>query len=238
MTIKGNRPVIVLDKVSLSYRTNKKLFSVGQHHILKNFSVSVSAGETLGIIGKNGSGKSSILRLMAGIIAPASGTVKVCAGVTPSLLTLGLGFRTDLSGRDNVFLASVLQGASKQQARLYLNEVQSFSELGDSFDEPVKTYSSGMLARLGFSTALTNNVSVLLIDEVLSVGDGHFRDKALSAIKEKMKGDQTVVFVSHSLTQVKDVCDRVLWIEDGKIEQIGATKEVVDSYYRALSLTV
>ena len=235
MTNKGNRSVIVLDKVSLRYHTSKKLFSAGQHHILKNFSVSVSAGETLGIIGKNGSGKSSILRLMAGIIAPTSGRVKVCTGATPSLLTIGLGFRTDLSGRDNVFLASVLQGASKQQARSYLNEVQSFSELGDSFDEPVKTYSSGMLARLGFSTALMNNVSILLIDEVLSVGDGHFRDKALSAIKEKMKGDQTVVFVSHSLTQVKDVCDRVLWIEDGRIEQLGATKEVVDSYHRALT---
>ena len=158
MSAKNRDIMLALENVSLSYQSRRSSFDRGSHHVLDSVSLKVYEGETLGIIGRNGVGKSTTLRLMAGILAPSSGKVWQRAGKTSSLLTLGLGFRPDLSGRDNAMLAAMLQGATARQARGYLKEIKAFSELGDSFEERVKTYSSGMLARLGFTTALKLHV--------------------------------------------------------------------------------
>jgi len=222
--------LLELDKVSMSYQSSKATFDHGVHHVLDGVSLKLYENETLGIIGRNGVGKTSMLRIMAGILAPNSGTVRTMPGKISSLLSIGLGFRRDLSGRDNALLSAMLQGSSKKRAEGFLEEIKEFSELGDSFEEPVKTYSSGMKSRLGFTTGLMTHVDVLLIDEALSVGDAQFKTKALSAMKERIVGDQTVVFVSHSESQVEALCDRAIWIDEGKIRAEGETGVVLEAY--------
>lgn len=226
--------LLSLHDVALVYERRGLNMRKVRKTVLEGVSVELRRGETLGVIGKNGCGKSTLLRIMAGIIGPSSGKVSLRPNISRSVLALGLGFRGDLSGRDNAFLSSVLQGNSRRIATSYLEEIKEFSELGDAFDAPVKTYSSGMRARLGFSTALISHVEILLIDEVLSVGDGHFRKKANEAIKEKIKGEQTVVFVSHSAGQVKTLCDRALWLHEGSVRRLGRTREVVAEYESTL----
>lgn len=230
MAIDSRRVMLELEQVSLSYHSNRKSFDHGSHHVLNQVSLKLYEGETLGIIGRNGVGKTTMLRLMAGILAPTSGKVRQHSGKKAALLTIGLGFRPDLSGRDNATLAAMLQGASEQQARSYLEDIKEFSELGDSFEEPVKTYSAGMTARLGFTTALMSHVDILLIDEVLSVGDAQFREKAKKAMLERITGDQTVVFVSHIENQVRDICTRAVCIEAGSILAEGKPKQVLAAY--------
>jgi homopolymeric O-antigen transport system ATP-binding protein len=222
--------MLELENVSLNYHSKKATFDNGVHHVLNDVSFKLYENETLGIIGRNGVGKTTMLRIMAGILAPTLGKVKTQPGKISSLLSIGLGFRIDLSGRDNALLSAMLQGASKKQAVSFLEEIKEFSELGDSFEEPVKTYSSGMKSRLGFTTALMTHVDILLIDEVLSVGDAEFRAKAQRAMKERVCGDQTVVFVSHSDPQIEELCDRALWIESGKIMSEGETSGVLKDY--------
>jgi lipopolysaccharide transport system ATP-binding protein len=156
--------------------------------------------------------------------------VKTHPGATSSLLTIGLGFKGDLTGRDNAMLSAMLLGATHEKALTFLESIKEFFELGDSFEEPEKTYSAGMRLRLGFTTALMTQVDILLIDEVLSVGDARFRAKALAAMKQRIKSDQTVVLVSHNADQVQEMCDRVIWIEEGRIQQQGDTHEVLEAY--------
>ncbi|MCP5205190.1 MAG: ABC transporter ATP-binding protein [Pseudomonadales bacterium] len=222
--------MLSLEEVSLSYQSRRQSFDHGSHHVLERVSLEIHEGETLGIIGRNGVGKTTMLRLMAGILAPTSGRVRQHPGKTSALLTIGLGFRPDLSGRDNAMLAAMLQGATARQARGYLEEIKAFSELGDSFEERVKTYSAGMLARLGFTTALMTHVDILLVDEVLSVGDAQFREKAQKAMIERITGDQTVVFVSHMEGQVRDICNRAICIEAGRIVADGEPQAVLKTY--------
>lgn len=232
----ASKPVMLeLDKVSLNFQSSKGTFDHGVHHVLDSVSFKLYENETLGIIGRNGVGKTTMLRLMAGIIAPSSGTVKIKAGKTSSLLSIGLGFKADLSGRNNAMLAAMLQGSSKKQALSYLEEIKEFSDLGDSFEEPVKTYSSGMRSRLGFTTALMTHVDILLIDEVLSVGDAQFKKKAATAMKERIGGDQTVVFVSHSDSQIEKLCDRAIWVDRARIASEGETGKVLDDYRNAIN---
>lgn len=222
--------MLELENVSLSYETGKKAYDHGKHHVLDEVSLQLYEGETLGIMGRNGVGKTTMLRIMAGILAPTMGTVKMAAGKKAALLTLGLGFKPDLSGRDNALLAAMLQGSSRKEAEAFMDSIKEFSELGDSFDLPVKNYSAGMRARLGFTTALMTHVDILLVDEVLSVGDAHFREKALAAMKNRITGEQTVVFVSHMADQVRDLCDRVIWLDNGKIVQEGPCIDVTEAY--------
>ncbi|MEH6587165.1 MAG: ATP-binding cassette domain-containing protein [Halioglobus sp.] len=229
------RVMLELQKVSLSFQARKEAFSQGTHHVLQDVDLKLCEGETLGIIGKNGSGKTTILRLMAGIFGPTSGRIVRAKGVSSALLTIGLGFRGDLSGRDNAVLSGMLQGLSRRQAEAYLEEILDFSELGDSFDEPVKTYSSGMRARLGFTTALITHVDILLVDEVLSVGDAHFKKKAEKAMKERIIGEQTVVFVSHSDAQIASLCDRVVWLNDAVVAGEGEVDQVLSEYQSYVS---
>lgn len=224
------RVMIELENVSHSYHSKRKSFDHGSHHVLNQVSLKLYEGETLGIIGRNGVGKTTTLQLMAGILAPTIGAVRIHPGKSASLLTLGLGFKPDLSGRDNALLAAMLQGSTLERAESFLVDIAEFSELGDSFNEPVKNYSSGMRARLAFTTALMTHVDVLLIDEILSVGDAHFRGKAQTAMKDRITGEQTVVFVSHMADQVKEMCNRVIWLDQGKIAMQGDAVEVTDAY--------
>ena len=227
----NDRTVLLkLDEVSLSYRSKRTSFEHGQHRVLNRVSLELYEGETLGIIGRNGVGKTTMLQLIAGILAPTEGRVWQMPGKSSSLLTLGLGFKPDISGRDNALLAAMLQGSTQQQAKSYLEEIKAFADLGDSFEEPVKTYSAGMRARLGFTTALMTHVDILLVDEVLSVGDAQFRAKAERAMKERIGGDQTVVFVSHMESQVKQLCSRVIWINEGSIAAEGEPSVVLQDY--------
>ncbi|AQA17043.1 ABC transporter [Halioglobus japonicus] len=230
-----NRKVMLeLKDVSLNFRTSRGTFDHGVHHVLDQVSFKLYENETLGIIGRNGVGKTTMLRIMAGILAPTAGEVDTRPGKTASLLTIGLGHKVDLSGRDNAMLSAMLQGATRDEALGFLEQIKEFSELGDSFEEPVKTYSAGMKSRLGFTTALLTRVDILLVDEVLSVGDAAFRQKAEQAMKERISGEQTVVFVSHSDAQVKALCDRVIWIDEGKICGEGEPKVVIAKYRASL----
>jgi lipopolysaccharide transport system ATP-binding protein len=230
MSENSKRVMLELDSVSLSYHSGKKTFDDGTHHVLNQVSMKLYEGESLGLIGRNGVGKTTTLRLMAGILAPNRGTVRMHPGKSASLLTLGLGFKPDLSGRDNAMLAAMLQGSTRKQAESVLDEIAEFSELGESFGLPVKNYSSGMRARLGFTTALMTHVDILLIDEILSVGDAHFRGKALNAMQNRITGEQTVVFVSHMTDQVKTLCDRVIWLDKGRVVVEGDAEEVIEAY--------
>ncbi|MEP5568765.1 MAG: ABC transporter ATP-binding protein [Halioglobus sp.] len=226
--------MLTLQDVSLSFQSDKGAFDRGVHHVLDSVSFKLYENETLGIIGRNGVGKTTMLRIMAGILAPTSGRVVSQRGKSASLLTIGLGHKADLSGRDNAMLSAMLQGATKKEALGYLEDIKEFSELGDSFEEQVKTYSSGMKSRLGFTTALLTHVDILLVDEVLSVGDAEFKKKAEQAMKERMGGDQTVVFVSHSDAQVASLCDRVIWIDSGKVCGQGAPEQVIAQYRESI----
>ena len=199
----------------------------GQHTVFEGINLTLNEGDRLGIVGRNGAGKSTLLRIMAKIYAPATGTVTWAPGVTVSFLSLGLGFKGDLSGRDNAYLAGLLQGLSKRDAKQNIAGIQEFCELGNYFDEPVKTYSSGMRARLGFATALLNNAQVLLIDEVLSVGDGAFRKKAIAALSGKLSAERAVVLVSHVNTQIEQLCDTAILFGDGAILAVGPPEEVL-----------
>ena len=230
MTADPGKVMLELQDVSLSFRSSKGSFDHGMHHVLDGVSFKLYENETLGIVGRNGVGKTTMLRIMAGILAPSSGTVITRPQAAASLLTIGLGHRLDLNGRDNALLSAMLQGASRSEAQGYLEEIKAFSELGDSFEEPVKTYSAGMKSRLGFTTALLTHVDILLVDEILSVGDAQFREKAEQAMKQRISGNQTVVFVSHSNAQVRELCDRVLWIDQGKIRAEGDPESTLAQY--------
>jgi len=223
--------VLSVQDVRLCYRTRSGFLKWFEQTALAGVSFELKRGETLGILGRNGCGKSTLLRLLAGLVEPTSGKIVCDKRSRRALLALGLGFRPDLSGRDNALLSTMLQGASKQEALDALPGILDFSGLGVFFDRPVKTYSAGMRARLGFSTAIKTKVDVLLIDEVLSVGDAHFKQKAEKEMLERVNGRQTVVFVSHNVGQVNKVCDRALWLENGVIRCEGETQEVTAKYH-------
>jgi lipopolysaccharide transport system ATP-binding protein len=224
-----NEPIIKLQDITLTYKTRMSFFRHQEFCALDNVSFSIEKGETLGIVGNNGCGKSTLLKVLAGIYQPDSGIItKNCHSI--SLLSLGVGFDQELSGRDNAVLSAMLLGASKKQALAVLSDIVEFSELGKFIEQPVKTYSSGMKARLGFAVAIKLDVDLLLIDEVLGVGDAGFRQKAEQAMLNKINSEQTVVFVSHSEGQVKKLCERAVWLDKGQVKIVGDTKSVYAEY--------
>ena len=208
-----------------------------RYAVFGGINLTVGAGECVALIGRNGSGKSTLLRVMAKIFAPTSGSVSWAPGVAVSLLTLGLGFRPDLSGRDNAYLSCLLMGLSRDEATQSLSQIEAFCDLGTFFDEPVRSYSAGMRARLGFGTALMNRSQVILIDETLSVGDQQFREKAREALERELAGDRSVVLVSHAEQQVQRLCQRAVLLENGVIAAEGSPDEVLAAYATAISKT-
>ena len=225
--------ILDLEAVSLNFSRRRLIPDKTPFPALKKVSFSMAKGETLGVIGRNGCGKSSLLRLLTGIYTPDSGRI-VRNYKNASLLSLSLGFDRELSGRDNAILSGMLLGHSRDNVIRHLDEIIAFSELAAFIDAPIKTYSTGMRTRLGFSVAITLQVDLLLIDEVLGVGDVRFREKAIQAMSEKITGHQSVVFVSHAKTQVSKLCDRVLWLEKGQLMEIGPTQHVLACYYAFL----
>jgi ABC-2 type transport system ATP-binding protein/lipopolysaccharide transport system ATP-binding protein len=192
-------------------------------------SLKVEGGETFGLIGSNGSGKSTLLKLLAGIAKPTAGTVRV-EGKVSALIELGAGFHPEISGRENVFINGIMLGLTKKEISRKFDEIVRFAELEEFIDAPVKTYSSGMYMRLGFSIAINVNPEVLLIDEVLAVGDASFVPKCLERIDDFRRRKKTIVFVSHDLATVSKICDRVAWLKDGRVRMLGEPKRVVDAY--------
>ncbi len=231
----GARPVISVRNVSLSFPRKVPRFGkkIEKFWALRDVSFDLLHGESLGVIGRNGSGKSTLLKVLAGIIQADSGQV-ITEDIHASLLTLQAGFASHLTGRENVILSGILLGLTRSEVEAKMDEIVAFAELGDFIDQPIKTYSSGMVARLGFATAYQVDPDVLLVDEVLGVGDVAFREKAEAIMHEKLCSDKTVVFVSHSAQQVLDLCSRAIWIHAGQIRAEGDPEQVTAKYERFL----
>jgi ABC-2 type transport system ATP-binding protein len=203
-------------------------------YALRDVTFSVRCGETLGIIGRNGSGKSTILKLIAGVTPPSEGEVRVAGRVSP-LIELGAGFHPDLTGRENIDLNASILGMSGKDIRERFDEIVRFAELWDFVDTPVKRYSSGMYMRLGFSVAIHSNPQILLVDEVLSVGDSAFQEKCLAKMRDFQKQGTTIVLVSHSMELVRKFCGRVLLMENGHVVSDGRPEEMIGRYLQTVT---
>ena len=196
---------------------------------LKSVSFEVKKGEVLGIIGHNGAGKSTLLKVISGILKPTTGNVQVNGTVVP-MLELGSGFDFDLTGRENVFLNGAILGYSEQFLKEKYEEIVDFSELGQFIDVPLRNYSSGMVMRLAFSIATVVRPDILIVDEILAVGDAAFQEKSKKRMLELMGGGTTVLFVSHSIQQIREMCNKVIWLEHGQVAMAGAAASVCDTY--------
>lgn len=199
--------------------------------VLDNISLEIKKGETVALIGTNGSGKSTLLKLMTKIIYPSKGNIEIKGKVT-SLLELGAGFHPDFTGRENIYFNASIFGLSHEEIDKRIDEIIEFSELEEFIDNPIRTYSSGQYMRLAFSIAINVDADILLIDEILAVGDQHFQDKCFKKLDELKNSDKTIVIVSHSLEKMRTMCNRVIWIYEGKIRMDGEPNEVIDEYLK------
>lgn len=205
------------------------------HEVLKNINMDIKKGETVALIGTNGSGKSTLLKLMTKIIFPNKGTVETNGKLT-SLLELGAGFHQDFTGRENIYFNASIFGLTRKEIDERIQDIIDFSELGEFIDHPVRTYSSGMYMRLAFSVAINVDAEILLIDEILAVGDQHFQQKCYRKLKELKESDKTIVIVTHSLDVVKDLCDRAVWIYKGELRLDGDPIYVIDEYLKQVAI--
>lgn len=199
-------------------------------HALNNITFHIDKGEVVGLIGSNGAGKSTLLKIVSGVMKPTSGKV-VVNGVISPMIELGAGFDPNLTAKENIYLNGAILGYSKNFLDEKFNDIVDFSELKDFLDVPVKNFSSGMTAKLAFSIATIVDPEILIVDEILSVGDIKFQEKSKNKMMEMIKGGTTVLFVSHSLAQIKELCTKVIWLEHGTIVKIGNPKEICDEYY-------
>ena len=211
----------------LFFKRNKK----EKHTVLENINLNIKKGEVVALIGTNGSGKSTLLKLMTKIIYPNEGKI-ITKGKLTSLLELGAGFHPDFSGRENIYFNASIFGLTRREIDERINQIIEFSELGEFIDNPVRTYSSGMYMRLAFSVAINVNAEILLIDEILSVGDQHFQDKCFEKMKSLKEEGKTMVLVTHSMYSVKQLCTRAIWLYNGHIKMDGNTEEVVEAYLK------
>jgi ABC-type polysaccharide/polyol phosphate transport system ATPase subunit len=200
-------------------------------HVLKDINLEIKKGESVALIGVNGSGKSTLLKLMTKIIYPNKGTITTNGKLT-SLLELGAGFHEDFTGRENIYFNASIFGLTRDQIEEKIDDIIEFSELGDFIDNPVRTYSSGMYMRLAFSVAINVDAEILLIDEILAVGDQHFQDKCFAKLEELAKSNMTIVIVSHALDPIKNLCNRAIWISDGEVKEDGKCDKVIDDYLK------
>lgn len=201
---------------------------------LKDVSFSVRPGETLGMIGENGAGKSTLLKILTGITRPTSGRA-VVNGRLGSLLEVGSGFHPELSGRENIFLNGSILGLGKKATMKNFDEIVAFAEIEDFLDTPVKHYSSGMYVRLGFAIAAHLDTDIIIVDEALAVGDAGFQEKSVHKIRELSRSGRTVLFTSHDMSKVEELCDRAMWLRHGEIGYIGDTKEAIAQYLRSVA---
>lgn len=204
---------------------------INYHEVLKNIDLKIKKGETVALIGVNGSGKSTLLKLMTKIIYPTTGKI-ITNGKLTSLLELGAGFHPDFTGRENIYFNASIFGLTASEIDARVQDIIDFSELGEFIDAPVRTYSSGMYMRLAFSVAINVDAEILLIDEILAVGDQHFQDKCFSKLEELKNSDKTIVIVSHSLEAIKKLCNRAIWIYNGEVRKDGKCEEVIKDYLK------
>lgn len=197
---------------------------------LDNISFSVKKGEVVGLIGSNGAGKSTLLKVVSGVMKPTKGKVTVHGAISP-MIELGAGFDSELTARENIYLNGAILGYSKKFIDEKFNDIVDFSELKNFLDVPIKNFSSGMTAKLAFSIATIVDPEILIVDEILSVGDIKFQEKSKNKMLEMIKGGTTVLYVSHSLQSIKDLCDKVVWIEHGKMIKMGEAKKICEEYY-------
>ncbi|MCI6676432.1 MAG: ABC transporter ATP-binding protein [Clostridiales bacterium] len=242
--MEDNKIMLDIQDVSMRFMmTNDKVTSIkemmtqmvkGKIHFkefwaLRNVSFQVKKGEVVGIIGRNGAGKSTILKIISGIMKPTGGNVVRNGNIVP-MLELGSGFDMDLTGKENIFLNGAILGYSKSFLMEKYEEILAFSELGEFIHMPIRNYSSGMLMRLAFSIATVVNPEILIVDEILAVGDENFQRKSRARMMELMSGGTTVLFVSHDLGQIRQMCNRVVWLDNGTTRMVGDTKDVCDAY--------
>jgi teichoic acid transport system ATP-binding protein len=235
-----------VDDLSITYRTTFERkptlkqalvrFGRGQRAVreveaIKHVSFEVRNGTAMGIIGSNGAGKSTLMRALAGILPPTSGSIEVW-GRASTLLALGVGFNQSLSGRENIILGGLAAGLSRREVEERANEVAEWTELGDFIDMPMRTYSSGMSARVGFSVAVHMKPDILMIDEALSTGDAHFREKANAKMAELRESARAMFLVSHGLGSIKEMCSEVMWLDHGKLMMRGDPEEVITAYMK------
>ena len=196
---------------------------------LDDVSFELEKGKTLGLIGKNGAGKSTTLKIISGILKPTSGTIRTYGNIVP-MLELGAGFDLELTGKENIYLNGAILGYSKEYREAKYDEIVDFAEIRDFIDMPIRNYSSGMMARLAFSIASVVQPEILIVDEILAVGDVAFQEKSFNRMKELMSGGATVLFVSHDLEKIEEMCDKVIWLQKGRVVMFGDTEEVCQAY--------
>ena len=223
-----DRANTIKEKLLFLFTRNRK----EKREVLKDINLKIKKGEVVALIGTNGSGKSTLLKLMTKIIYPNKGKI-ITNGKLTSLLELGAGFHPDFSGRENIYFNASIFGLTRKQIDERLEDIIEFSELKQFIDNPVRTYSSGMYMRLAFSVAINVDADILLIDEILSVGDEHFQNKCFNKMQELKKQGKTMVFVTHSMDSVKKLCDRAVWLCEGKVKMDGKTEDVVNTYIEA-----
>lgn len=235
-----NTPALIINDLHITYKTvqAQTLFrailsrksQIKKFEAIKGVSFTLNKGEIVGLIGKNGSGKSTLLRAVADIFKPDGGTIDTC-GNSVSLMAIGVGFQKELSGRENIFLSGMLLGYPKDYIQEHYDEIVEFSELGDFIDAPVETYSSGMYSKLAFSITAILEADIILVDEVLSVGDVNFKKKSFAKLKEMIaQDDKTVLLVSHNSDTIRQLCRRAVWLHDGELKMDGEVNAVVDAY--------
>lgn len=239
-----SEPMVEIENVSLKFNVDRNRANTLKEFVvrffkrdlkyeefwaLKGISFDVNKGDVIGIIGHNGAGKSTLLKVISGIMKPTEGIVRLRGNIVP-MLELGSGFDFELSGRENIFLNGAILGYSEEFLKRKYDEIVEFSELGSFIELPIRTYSSGMLARLAFSIACIVEPEILIVDEILSVGDADFQEKSRARMMKLMTGGTTVFFVSHDLEQIKEMCNKVVWIEHGVMQEIGTTQDVCNHY--------
>ncbi|MCX2779822.1 ABC transporter ATP-binding protein [Microbulbifer thermotolerans] len=228
--MREKKPAISIKNVRVTYRSGIPLTrATNEYTPLKDISFDLYEGDSLGIIGRNGAGKSTLLRLLNGIIKPNDGKI-INYGHKTALLSLTVGYDQNLTGRQNAVISGMMMGLNKRHIVSKLEEINEFAELGKFFDQPIKNYSTGMKQRLGFGVAIHLKPDILLIDEILAVGDTRFKKKSEAVMKEKITSGDTVVLVSHSPTTIKRLCNKALWIEDGIVAKYGDSTKVVEEY--------
>jgi len=231
MTGTDTRPVVIsLRDVGVCFKRHVGILKSSRNWVLKDISFDVLEGQTLGVIGGNGAGKSTILKVIADIMRPDEGTVVRHPGLSATLLSLQVGFLRYLTGRENIVLSGMFLGMTRRQLQRRSGEIIEFSELGQAIDDPVGTYSVGMRARLGFAIANEAEPDILLLDEMLGVGDRKFKLKSKQAIESKVRSNKTVILVSHNMPTILELCDRVIWIERGRVVDSGLPQDIVAKY--------